>query len=140
MIPYGKWRPVAVRWNSTNSYTLLYLLPLSICDKCLKISVLQSWLRRLLWTFRISTDDDGFFNEIYIAIFVSLFLLNLDHSYTRKLSEADNSNVPVLEEYTDILQDESIFGTHVDRCWSEFVYLLNYTFMCKKTFGLNIRS
>ena len=24
MIPYGKWRPVAVRWEPINSYTLFY--------------------------------------------------------------------------------------------------------------------
>ena len=30
MIPYGKCRPIAVRWEPINSYTLLYLFYLTV--------------------------------------------------------------------------------------------------------------
>jgi len=50
VILYGKWRPVAVRWNSTNSYTLLYLLPFNWATFCSRWRP-KIWLRQLFGAF-----------------------------------------------------------------------------------------
>jgi len=49
----------------------------------------------------------------YVTVFICVLLVKLDHSYTRKCSEADNSNVPVVTEEESALGVFTHAGGHL---------------------------